>query len=93
VIVWMWDTDGPDRAVGGVTDNEERARRAVEALMLSGQTTAARVEMVHLVTGFGALTSHYQRGLTDARDWQPGAPRGLPRRHHGGRVLVGVGRG
>jgi hypothetical protein len=61
VIVWMWDADGPDRAVGGVTDNEERARRAVEALMLSGQTTAARVEKAHLVTGFGALTSHYQR--------------------------------
>ena len=61
MIVWLWDANGPDRAIGGVTDNEERARRAVEALMLSGQATGARVEMAHLVTGFGALTSRYQR--------------------------------
>jgi hypothetical protein len=61
VIVWLWDADGPDRAVRGVTDDEERARQAAESWIVSGQAGAAQVERAQFVTGFAALTAHYKR--------------------------------
>jgi hypothetical protein len=61
MIVWLWDSSGPDRAGRGVTDDEGLARRAAEACLRAGQATGARVELAHVVTGFSGLTSGYQR--------------------------------
>jgi hypothetical protein len=60
VIVYLWDACGPGQ-FRGVTDDEARARQAAEACLASGRASGAQVELAHLVTGFAALTSHYQR--------------------------------
>lgn len=61
MIVWLWDASSPDRAVHGITDDEQRARQAVESWITSGQAGAAQIEQAQLVTGFAALTAHYKR--------------------------------
>lgn len=55
-MVFLWDA-GSGR---GVTDDEARARQAAEACLRSGRASTEQVEPAQLVTGFAALTSHYQ---------------------------------
>lgn len=57
MIVWLWDTHGPDRAGRGVTDDEERARQTAEAWMRSGQGSTGSVEKAFAVLGIHTLTS------------------------------------
>ncbi len=76
MIVWLWDA-GSGR---GVTDDQNRARRAAETLMRTGRADAARVEKARLMTGLSALTSGYMRtgdGWT-AQAWPDGLIRWVP---------------
>jgi hypothetical protein len=51
VIVWMWDADGPDASACGVTDAEERAKRAADAAMRSMGAAATVYAATHLGGG------------------------------------------
>lgn len=74
MIVFLWDACGSSRFYG-VSDDESRARQAAESCIGRGAAGSARVEVVQLVTGFAALTSHYKRtgrGWTAQRHRQDG---------------------
>jgi hypothetical protein len=60
MIVWLWAACGPARRGLGVTDDETRARQAVEAILNSGDASSARVEMAAAHLGIRTLTSGYE---------------------------------
>lgn len=61
MIVWLWDASVPARCGRGVTDDEERARRAAETWLRSGDAGGARVEKALTVLGCVTLTVAYER--------------------------------
>jgi hypothetical protein len=74
LIVFLWDSCEPS-LFHGVSDDQTRAFQAAEACVSSGAASGARVEVAYLVTGFAALTWHYQRS---GHGWA------AQRRHHDG---------
>jgi hypothetical protein len=61
VIVWLWDTDGPDGSASGVTDDQAAACRAAEkGMTATGAATAVVEAAVHL-DGGGWMSSRYRR--------------------------------
>jgi hypothetical protein len=61
VIVWLWDTDGPDGSASGVTDDQAAACRAAEAGMTSTGAATAVVEVAMHLDGGGWMSSGYRR--------------------------------
>ena len=67
MIVWLWDTWGPDRRGRGVSGDRATAQRAAEACLRSGHASGARLEEALAILGTESLTSLYQR---TGQGWQ-----------------------
>ncbi len=53
MIVWLWDTDGPDGSASGVTDDQDAAHRAAEKGMTATGAVTAVVEWRCISTAAG----------------------------------------
>ena len=67
MIVWLWDTWGPDRRGRGVSGDRATAQRAAEACLRNGHASGARLEEALAILGTESLTSLYQR---TGQGWQ-----------------------
>ena len=76
MIVWLWDAIGPEVSQRGVTDDEEKALQAAEALIRSRVVRSVRIEMALAHVGIRTLTPGYERV---GQGW-------TVRRHENGRI-------
>jgi hypothetical protein len=61
VIVWLWDTSGPDHDACGITADRPAAQERARACLLDDNATRAQVQAAELIAGQDVLDSYYRR--------------------------------
>ena len=61
MVVWLWDTVGPNGSACGVTDSQTTASRAAEEGMVVTGAPTATVEVAMHLDGGGWMSSRYRR--------------------------------
>jgi len=60
MLLWLWQASGPENYTG-VTDNDQTARVAAGAVLISGHAEMATVEAATLALGVSSVEDAYQR--------------------------------